>query len=112
MSVQKDPSPLDALTAVQRLESALEERDGARDVADDALAAAHAEADRLLASAREAGRKAGRSRRSALIAEAEAEAAAIRADGVAQAEELRRRSSAERDGLIAELTELLLHVGA
>jgi vacuolar-type H+-ATPase subunit H len=111
MSVQKDPSPLDALTAVQRLESALEERDGARDVAEDALAAARLEADRLLESAREAGRKAGRSRGSALIAEAEAEAAAIRADGIARAEELRRRSSAERDELIAELTELLLHVG-
>ena len=112
MSVQKNPQPLDALTAVQRLESALEERDGARDVAEDALAAARAEADRLLASAREAGRKAGRSRQSALVAEAEAEAAAIRADGIDRAEELRRRSSAERDELIAELTELLLHVGA
>jgi vacuolar-type H+-ATPase subunit H len=111
MSVQNVPSPLDALTAVQRLESALEERDGARDVAEDALAAARAEADRLLASAREAGRKAGRSRRSALVAEAEAEAATICADGVARAKELRRRSSAERDELIAELTELLLDVG-
>jgi vacuolar-type H+-ATPase subunit H len=112
MSVQKAPPPFDALTAVQRLESALEQRDGARDVAEDALAAARAEADRLLASADEAGRKAGRSRRSALIAEAEAEAAAIRADGSARADELRRRASAERDELIAELTELLLHVGA
>ncbi|HEX5897346.1 MAG TPA: hypothetical protein VFY47_13550 [Thermoleophilaceae bacterium] len=112
MTVQRDPPPLDALTAVQRLESALEERDGARDVAEDALAAARAEADRLLASAREAGRKAARGRQSALVAEAEAEAAAIRADGIARAEELRRRSSADREPLIAELTELLLHVGA
>jgi vacuolar-type H+-ATPase subunit H len=112
MSAQKNPSPVDALTAVQRLESALKDRDGARDVAEDALAASHAEADRLLASAREAGRKAGRSRRRALIADAEAEAAAIRADGTARAEELRRRSSAEREQLVAELTELLLHVEA
>jgi vacuolar-type H+-ATPase subunit H len=112
MSVQQDLSPVDALTAVQRLESALEERDGARDVAEDALAAARAEGDRLLASAREAGRKAGGIRRSALIAEAKAEAATIRADGTAREEDLRRRSSAEREQLIAELTELLLHVGA
>ena len=112
MSLPADPSPPDALTAVQRLESALEERDGARDVAEDALAAARAEADRLLANAREAGRKTARSRQSALVAEAATEAAAIRADGIARAEEFRRRSSAERDQLIAELTELLLHVGA
>jgi vacuolar-type H+-ATPase subunit H len=112
MSVPKDPSSLDALTAVQRLESVLEERDGARDVAEDALAAARAEADRLLADAREAGTEAGRTCRSALVAEAEAEAAATRADGIAQADQLRRRASAERDELIAELTDLLLHVGA
>jgi vacuolar-type H+-ATPase subunit H len=111
MSVQQDAPPLDALTAVQRLESALEERDGARHVAEDALAAARAEADRLLASAREAGRKAGNSRQRALVAEAEAEAAAIRADGMARAERLRLRASTERDELIAELTKLLLHVG-
>ncbi len=112
MSGALDPSSLDALTAVQRLESALEQRDGARDVAEDALAAARAEADRLLADAREAGRKAGRRRSDALVAEAEAEAAAIRADGSARADELRRRASAARDELIAELTELLLQVGA
>jgi vacuolar-type H+-ATPase subunit H len=112
MSVPNDPSSPDALSAVQRLESALEERDGARDVAEEALAATRAEADRLLADAREAGTKAGRSRRSALLAEAEAEAAATRADGIARAEELRRRASAERDEMTAELTKLLLHVGA
>jgi vacuolar-type H+-ATPase subunit H len=112
MSGAQDRSSLDALTAVQRLESALEQRDGARDVAEDALAAARAEADRLLADARQAGQKAGRRRSDALVAEAEAEAAAIRADGGARADELRRRASAERDELIAELTELLLQVGA
>lgn len=112
MSVATDRSSLDALTAVQRLESALEQRDGAHRVAEDALAAARGEADRLLADAREAGRKAGRRRSNALLVEAEAEAAAIRADGSARADELRRRASAERDELIAELTELLLHVGA
>jgi hypothetical protein len=47
-----------------------------------------------------------------LVTEAEAEAAAIRADGSARADDLRRRASAERDELIAELTELLLQVGA
>jgi vacuolar-type H+-ATPase subunit H len=112
MSVPRDPSSPDALTAVQRLETALEERDGAHDVAEDALAAARAEAERLLADAQEVGRKAARSRQNALAAEAEAEAAAIRAGGIARAEELRRRSSAERDELIAELTKLLMHVGA
>jgi hypothetical protein len=112
MSVSNDPASLDALTAVQRLESALEARDGTRDVAEDALAAARAEAERLLAEAREAGQKAGRSRQSALVADAEAESAAIRADGITRADELRRRASAERDALIAELTELLLQVGA
>jgi vacuolar-type H+-ATPase subunit H len=112
MSVAKDLSPPDALTAVQRLESALEERDGARDGAEDALAAARGEADRLLADARKAGMDAGRSRRNARIAEAEAEAAAIRADGMARAEDLRRRASPEGDELIAELMKLLLHVGA
>jgi hypothetical protein len=110
MSVPNDRSSLDALTAVQRLESALEERTGARDMAEDLLAAGHAEVDRLLAAAREAGSEAGRSRRSALLAEAATEAAAIRADGIARAEELRRRASAEREQLIAELTALLLHV--
>jgi vacuolar-type H+-ATPase subunit H len=111
MSGAQDRSSLDALTAVQRLESALEQRDGARDVAEDALAAARAEADHLLADARRAGKKAGRRRSDALVAEAEAEAAAIRADGNARADELRRRASAARDELIAELTELLLQVG-
>ena len=84
MSGAQDPSSLDALTAVQRLENALEQRDGARDVAEDAMATARAEA----------------------------EAAAIRADGSARADEVRRRASAERDELIAELTELLLQVEA
>ncbi|MGH2781112.1 MAG: hypothetical protein ACRDL4_00590 [Thermoleophilaceae bacterium] len=112
MSVPTDLSSPDALTAVQRLESALEERDGARDVAEDALAAARAEAERLLTDARKAGEDAGRSRHSALLAEAETEAAATRADGMARAEQLRLRASAERDDLIAEITELLLHVGA
>jgi vacuolar-type H+-ATPase subunit H len=111
MSGAQDRSSLDALTAVQRLESALEQRDGARDVAEDALAAARAEADRLLADARQAGQKAGRRRSDALVAEAEAEAAAIRPAGKARADVLRRRASAARDELIAELTELLLQVG-
>jgi vacuolar-type H+-ATPase subunit H len=112
MSGAQDSSSPDALTAVQRLENALEQRDGARDVAEDALAAARAEADRLLADARRAGQKAGRRRFDALVAGAEAEAAAIRAEGSARADELRSRASAERDELIAELTELLLQVGA
>ncbi len=112
MSGTQDPSSPDALTAVQRLESALEQRDGARDVAEDALATARAEADRLLAVAQPAGQMAGRRRSAALVAAAEAEAAAIRADGRARADELRRRAAAERDELIAEFTELLLQVEA
>ena len=65
----------------------------------------------VAADARQAGQKAGRRRSDALVAEAEAEAAAIRADSSARADELRRRASAGRDELIAELTELLLQVG-
>jgi vacuolar-type H+-ATPase subunit H len=110
MSVANGPSSMDALTAVQRLESALEERTGARDTAEDLLAVARAEADRLLAAAREAGSEAGRSRSTALLSEAATEAAAIRADGLTRADEVRRRASAEGEQLIAELTALLLHV--
>ena len=66
--------------------------------------AARAEAERLLADARRTGSEAGRRRRDEILAEAEAEARAIRADGEAEVQELRERVSARHDELIAELT--------
>ena len=107
MSAPSETSPRGALEAVRLLERALEER-GARDEAGSVLDAARAEAERLRAAARRAGIDAGRRRRAAVIAEAEAQATAIRAAGDTEAEELLRRVAAARDELVAELTALLL----
>jgi hypothetical protein len=97
-----------ALDAVSRIETALTERDAARDATDSALDAAHAEAERLLAAARTAGRRAGEDRRAAILTRARAAAQAIRSDGDAEARRLHRRMAVARDGLAAELTPLLL----
>lgn len=94
-----------ALEAVRQLERALEERS---EPTGDVLDGARADAERLLAEARRAGADAGRLRRDAVHAEAEAEAAAIRAAGDAAVRELRERVAAARDELVAELTALLL----
>ena len=96
-------APHDALGAVRRLESALEERTGG-DTAEVALE----EAERLLAHARAAGDDEGRRRRAALLAAADAEATAIRAAGEAEADELLRRVDAEREELVAEFTAAVL----
>ena len=108
MSVTSETSPRGALEAVRRLESALEERGTAGDEAGSVLNAARAEAERLRAAARRTGIDAGRRRRAAVIAEAEAQATAIRAAGDTEAEELLRRVAAARDELVAELTAQLL----
>ena len=100
-------APHDALGAVRRLESALEERTGG-DTAETALDAAREEAERLLADARAAGDDEGRRRRAALLAAADAEATSIRAAGEAEADELLRRVAAERDELVAEFTAAVL----
>ncbi|MPZ83620.1 MAG: hypothetical protein GEV28_25805 [Actinophytocola sp.] len=97
-----------ALDAVQRIETALTERDAAREASDSALDAAHAEAERLLSAARVAGTRAGEERRVAMLAGAHADAEAIRSDGDAEARRLDGRVSAERDQVAAELTALLL----
>jgi hypothetical protein len=107
MSAPSETSPRGALEAVRLLESALEERGTARDEAGSVLGAARAEAECLRAAARRAGIDAGRRRRAAVIAEAEAQATAIRAAGDTEAEELLRRVAAARDELVAELTAQL-----
>ena len=108
MSAPSETSPRGALEAVRRLESALEERGTARDEAGRVLDAARAEAERLGAAARRTGIDAGRRRRAAVIAEAEAQATAIRAGGDAEAEDLLRRVAVAHDELVAELTAQLL----
>lgn len=100
-------APHDALDAVRRLESELEERTGG-DTAEAALDAAREEAERLLAAARAAGDDEGRRRRAALLATADAEATSIRAGGEAEVDELLRRVATERDELVAEFTAEVL----
>jgi vacuolar-type H+-ATPase subunit H len=97
-----------ALDAVADIETALIERDAARDAADAELAAARAEAERLLSSARIAGAEAGRARHVALLTQTESETRAIRAAGEAEAAEVARRMSAARDALVSDFTSLLL----
>ena len=96
------------LEVVRRLEHALEESDDARDVADATLAAAHAEADRLLALARAAGGDAGLRLEASLIADGEADASAIREVGNTEAQEVLEAVSALRDTLVAEFTTRVL----
>ena len=108
MSAPNATPPVDALDAVQQLESALAERTDAHGVAEAGMDAARAEAERLLADARRTGSEAGRRRRDEILAEAEAEARAIRADAEAEVQELRERVSGRHDELIAELTALVL----
>jgi vacuolar-type H+-ATPase subunit H len=107
MTAQNAALPGGALGAVQQLESALEERTDPG-VAEARLGAARAAAERLLADARRDGEKAGQRRRADILAEAEADARAIRADGVADVQELHERVAERRDELIAELSALVL----
>ncbi|WP_445189169.1 hypothetical protein ACTXG6_19130 [Pseudonocardia sp. Cha107L01] len=97
-----------ALDAVRRIETALTERDAARDGLDAELNAAHMEAERLLAAARIAGRRAGEDRRIAILTRARADAQAIRSGGETEARRLGIRMSEARDVLAAELLPLLL----
>jgi vacuolar-type H+-ATPase subunit H len=102
-------SPLGgALEAVRRLEGALEAGEHARVEAEDALDVAREEAARLLADARADGHATGRRLSTEILEAAQVEAAAIRAAGAADAEELRRRVSAARDALVAELVAIVL----
>lgn len=97
-----------ALGAVRRIETALTERDAARDATDAELDAAHGEAERLMSAARVAGTRAGEDRRIATLTRARADAQAIRSGGDAEAQQLGSRMSVARDVLAAELTPLLL----
>jgi hypothetical protein len=108
MTAPNATRPAGPLEAVQELESELAERTDAREIAEAGMAAARAEAERLLADARRTGSQAGRRRREAILAEAEAEARAIQAHAEAEVQELRERVSSRHDELIAELTALLL----
>jgi vacuolar-type H+-ATPase subunit H len=108
MTVPSGSSPQGALDAVRRLESALEAGDHARVADEDALDAAREEAERLLADARADGDGEGRRRRAELLKAAETEAMAIRVAGEAEARELLRSVSAERDELVAEFTAIVL----
>ena len=100
--------PVDALDAIQQLESALAERTDGGGPAETGMDAARAEAERLVADARRTGSDAGRRRRDEIQAEAEADVRAIRADAEADVQRLRECVSARHDELIAELTALVL----
>ena len=100
--------PVDALDAVQQLESALAERTDGGGPAETGMDAARAEAERLVADARRTGSDAGRRRRDEILAEAEAGVRAIQADAEAAVQGLRACVSARQDELIAELTALVL----
>lgn len=108
MSTSDESADGGALGAVQGLETALSERNAARAASETKVAAAHAEAERLLAQARAAGTRAGRHRRDALLRDSVIQAAGIRADGDAAVEELRSRMADARDDLVSEFTALLL----
>ena len=97
-----------ALVAVRELEGALDDRHDARDSAKATLDAARSAAERLLSEARAEGTEAGRRRRAALLADAEAYAADIRATGETEAAEFVRQQSVERQELIAEFTAVVL----
>ena len=95
------------LAAVRELEGALDERHDARDTAKARLDAARSEAERLLSAARAEGAEAGRRRRAALLADAEADATAIRATGKTEAAAILRQHSVEHE-LIADFTAVVL----
>jgi vacuolar-type H+-ATPase subunit H len=97
-----------ALDAVRRIETALTQRDAAREASDLELDTARAEADRLLSAARAAGTRTGQERRDAMLAQAQADAEVIRSGGDADARQLGLRVSAERDRVAADFTAFLL----
>jgi hypothetical protein len=97
-----------ALDALQQLEATIEQRDDSREVAARQLSRAQAEAERILAAAHDAGAQAGSRRRAELVARTQDECAAIRAAGLAEAEQIAARISAERPRIVAVLTGLVL----
>lgn len=97
-----------ALGAVKRIETAITQRNGALEAVNAEMTAARSEAERLLDAARAAGTRAGQERRVAILAQADGDADAIRADGAAQEEALTRQMSEAGDGLGAMFTRMLL----
>jgi len=97
-----------ALGAVREIEAAIQARDTARDAADGELEAARAEAERLLVEARREGAAAGHDRHEAILATAQADAAAIRAAGLATAARVVDRARAQAPDVVAMLLPLLL----
>lgn len=97
-----------ALGAVHEIEAAIQARDTAREAAHDEMDAARAEARRLLLEAREAGAEAGRHRRDAILAAAQADAAEIRASGLATAEQFVEETRSQAPALLAMLVPVLL----
>jgi vacuolar-type H+-ATPase subunit H len=97
-----------ALDAVKRIEAAISARNTARDTAEEGAAAAHAEAGRILADARRAGAEAGQERRAAILSNAGADAAAIRARGATHAEEIITKTLLNNPQLLAMLIPLVL----
>ena len=62
----------------------------------------------MLSEARAQGTEAGRRRRAALLADAEADATAIRAAGATEAAEILRQHAIEGEELIADFTAVVL----
>lgn len=108
MTVESELPFLGALDAVREIEAAIEARDSARDAASSELEEARAEAARLLLDARRVGALEGQDRRREVLAVAEAEATAIRTRGVATAEQLLERVSAQGPHLLGMLVPVLL----
>jgi vacuolar-type H+-ATPase subunit H len=108
MGTQNGGTSGSGLEVVRRLEHALEESDDAHDVAEATLAAARAEADRLVALARAAGGDAGLRLQASLIADGEADASSIREVGDTEAQDVLEAVSVIRDTLVAEFTTRVL----
>lgn len=96
------------LDAVRRLERAIEGRTGAGELAAARLAAAHGEADRILAAAHTAGTEEGRRAAATLLAAAAVTAATIRAGGQADAQQLQERVLADLGELVGELAAIVI----
>jgi hypothetical protein len=111
MTIENELPFRGALDAVREIEEAIQARDTARDVADAELETARAEAERLLREARRTGAAQGQASGQAILAAAEADAAAIRSRGVATAEQLIERTTAEGPRLRALLVPALLPRG-
>jgi vacuolar-type H+-ATPase subunit H len=97
-----------ALDTLRKLEAELEQGDVNQRSNDNRLAAARAEAERILAQAQSSGAESSRQRRRELVDRARTEAATIRGAATRDAEQLTSRIAAQRDDLIAEFLDLVL----